>query len=146
MESNLTVAEAAYIAGIIDGEGCVAILKKKQAGYNPTYTPRLIVANTNLPLILWLKETTGLGNVTKRKKRQKAHHKCSYNWALYSSDLKLLLPQVKQYLLCKSEQVVAVEKLMSLKHPGSAGFSKEALQTREDLFQTARTLNKRSTK
>ena len=144
MESNLTVAEAAYVAGISDGEGCIGIVKKRQAGYKPSYSARLIVTNTYLPLLMWLKDTTGLGSIHPRKKRQKAHHKCSYNWSLYSTDLKVLLPQVKQYLLCKTRQAKVVEELMGLKHPGSVGFSEEALQIRENLYQTIRTLNKKS--
>ena len=49
----VNVAEKAYIAGIIDGEGTVTLVLKHS---NETHSPEISVANTDIELLQWLKK------------------------------------------------------------------------------------------
>ena len=58
----------AYLAGIIDGEGTIVIAKGKirKGRINHPYSLRLVVMNTDIRLIEWLKENFGGSIHTKR--------------------------------------------------------------------------------
>ena len=42
--NNLTDTQKAYIAGFLDGEGCITIYKRI---YNEGYQPQVIITNSN---------------------------------------------------------------------------------------------------
>lgn len=66
----MTPTDAAYLAGVVDGEGSIIIAKTTKRSekrvYNPTYSPILVVANTSLALIDWC---VARGAVLRRTKR-----------------------------------------------------------------------------
>jgi len=49
----------AYIAGIIDGEGSIGIYKNRKY-----YVPKVTIANTNLDLLVYIKDCLGMGSIT----------------------------------------------------------------------------------
>ncbi len=67
---TLTDPEAAYIAGIVDGEGTVSLVR-----HHGTENRRAVVsvANTEHDLLAYLKATIGAGRIT-RKRVAKDHH------------------------------------------------------------------------
>ena len=70
--------EKAYIAGIIDGEGTITLVRKHQ---NENYSPEVSVANTNIGLLNWIKEKVGYGQIMKKPKRLE-HHSTAYTWRI----------------------------------------------------------------
>lgn len=95
----LSEVELAYIAGIVDGEGCISMYRQ-----NTTYFPRLNVVNTNRDLAEYLKKR--LGGVIMERKRVKLCWKDSYEWQVQHQKaidtVRMLLP----YLLLKKEQAL----------------------------------------
>ncbi len=65
--------EKAYIAGIVDGEGTVTLMKHHK---NETPLPSVSIANNNLGLLKRIKFLVG-GNICTKKKRL-PHHSDSY--------------------------------------------------------------------
>src|SRR5579872_5495369 len=54
---TLTEAELAYIAGIIDGEGHITVIRSQRKNSRfPLYTPRVGITNQSEVLIRWLDE------------------------------------------------------------------------------------------
>lgn len=98
-ESNL-----AYLAGIIDGEGCIRIAKRvkrseEKWGY---YELSLVVTNTDARLIKWIESTFG-GSVTPLARR-KSHHKDLYEWVVSSRAAGSILSAVEKFMIVKKEQ------------------------------------------
>jgi hypothetical protein len=84
---ELTTQERlAYLAGIIDGEGCVCMTKGRVNKNSPKicYKVRLTICSTSLVLLDWLVENFG-GNYTQKplKKGMELLHSKSYNWNIH---------------------------------------------------------------
>ena len=102
----LSETEAAYIAGIIDGEGTLTIRKKKPAAKVshrlPSYSVTFSVSNTATLLIHWLQNKCG-GSVHHYENRCKNCRPYA-RWDLHTRQATELLHQVTPYLLIKHEQ------------------------------------------
>jgi hypothetical protein len=103
---NLTIAQASYIAGFIDGDGTISITQqgdRSKSSYSITFR----VGNTNKNVLKWLKKTTGLGKITKMytsNNWDRPNIKQMYNWTVYPTEIRVLLPQVLPYLIVKKER------------------------------------------
>ena len=77
----MTEAEAAYIAGLFDGEGTITYKKYKEKKTNGIYDCWRIsmeIAMTDRSVLVWLTEVLGCG--TLNKKPRKNGHKMQYRW------------------------------------------------------------------
>ena len=77
----MTETEAAYIAGLFDGEGTITYKKYKEKKKNGTYDCWRIsmeIAMTDRSVLVWLTEVLGCG--TLNKKPRKNGHKMQYRW------------------------------------------------------------------
>ena len=77
----MTEAEAAYIAGLFDGEGTITYKKykeKKRNGIYDCWRISMEIAMTDKSVLIWLTEVLGCG--TLNKKPRKNGHKMQYRW------------------------------------------------------------------
>lgn len=140
----------AYLAGIIDGEGCITITvskykddtKPKQRGVH--YVSRIQVTNTDRRLINWLVSNFG-GNVHGNGRRKKGW-KESYKWLLTGHKVQeSLLLAVLPYLILKREQALTVLEFIRMNgenNPAKRQIFKErinVLNRRGSLSQEANT-------
>ena len=75
---RLTSSEAAYIAGIIDGEGTVT-LTRTHRGENRR--PIVSIRSTELPLLQYVRDVIGAGRITS-KARARTHHSPSFAYCV----------------------------------------------------------------
>jgi hypothetical protein len=101
---TLSLAQSAYIAGIVDGEGHIGVQYKrpKKHYWSPHYQPLVIVTNTWLPLLEWCQTRTGIGTISPRAKV--LGRKNAYAWYLRSDEQVTFLHVVLPYLIVKAEQ------------------------------------------
>jgi hypothetical protein len=104
---RLSATSAAYIAGIVDGEGTVT-LTRHHAGENRRLA--VSVANTELPLLQYLVDEVGAGRIT-RKRTTCPRHTPSFCYAIWSRQaldlLQQLLPHLRSYKRRRAELAVA---------------------------------------
>jgi len=137
----------AWLAGIIDGEGC----------FVATYTKdnwlqlKLMVAMTHLPTINHLGHLFG-GTVLQETPRAKPNCKQSYRWQLgRKQGLATVIGLCMPYLVTKSRQAEVVLEMLDMSArlgPASRtrGMWKEKdFERREELYLELRRLNKRGT-
>lgn len=91
---SLSSSEAAYIAGIIDGEGTVT-LTRTHRGENRR--PIASISSTELALLEYVRGVVGAGRIT-RKARTRSYHSPSFAYCLSSRQALSLLRQVSGYL------------------------------------------------
>lgn len=146
---NLNKAQLGYIAGVIDGEGSISIIKASTK-YNFSYQLRLIVTNTDYRMLKWLKDTIGYGNVAERKRsKYKPNWSNVYVYAITANKAKDLLKAVYPYLVIKREQAdIAIEftkTILAQKNNiyGCEGMKAEILQKRQDFKSRINFLNRR---
>lgn len=99
LPNQLSVPEAAYIAGLLDGEG--SICPRKGRGVE------VIVVGTYLPMLEWLLATTGTGTISKPLTRTGAlGSKDCRHWTTGSVPAVELLRQLVPYMIEKRQRAV----------------------------------------
>lgn len=91
---SLSIADAAYIAGLIDGEGTITLSRRHAQDRRQLVVS---IANTELPLLEFVLQQLGVGKIT-RKKIAAAHHTPSYSFAIANRQALSLLQQLQPYL------------------------------------------------
>ena len=86
----LTRVDAAYIAGLIDGEGTITLTRKHR---NENRQLAISISSTEKNLLEFVLNTTGVGKIT-NKRIAKAHHTPSYVYAIYNRQALDLLEQI----------------------------------------------------
>jgi hypothetical protein len=90
----LSVADAAYLAGLIDGEGTVA-LSRRHAGERRQLV--LSISSTERDLLDWTRQATGVGKIT-RKRSISTKHAPAFTYAVANRQALAILEQVSPYL------------------------------------------------
>ncbi len=90
----ISISEAAYCAGIIDGEGSISLTRNRK---NRWPSPQVSVASTDKELVQWLRNRFGGSIVT--KKPRKINHSQSYDWKLTDRRALQFLQIVRPYLV-----------------------------------------------
>jgi hypothetical protein len=93
-QQRLTDIEAAYIAGLIDGEGTIT-LTRKHRGENRQLA--VTISNTEIELLRYVKMIVNAGKIT-RKRTTSHRHTPSFTYALYNRQALVLLEQISPFL------------------------------------------------
>jgi hypothetical protein len=108
----MSVAEAAYVAGIIDGEGSVYIDLRRGV-----VAPKLSISNTYLPMLEWFVRTTGIGHINKHAPEGKTT-KATFFLRCNGEGAETILRQVRQFMIIKKEQAaIAIAAQERLRDP-----------------------------
>lgn len=91
---QLKVADAAYIAGLVDGEGTITLSRKHR---NENRQLSLTVSSTERPLLTYLRRVIGAGRIT-NKRPAKSHHSPSGAYAINNRQAYALIEQISPYL------------------------------------------------
>ncbi len=138
--TQLSEVEYAYIAGIIDGEGCFSIKK------NMTTAPhiRVTVGNTHEGIIDWLKDMIG-GAKWITTYAEGVNRKTAYYFEMGGKALRFHLPFICPFLKIKKEQgKLALEFVSTLEAPsGRRKLSEQTRETRLNIEKEIKKLNKR---
>ena len=95
----LTVAQAAYLAGILDGEGCFSLRKSKNSAYH-VYISEVAVGTTTPDLTDWLHAVIP-GSII-HASTPPGNREASCTWRVSTKEgLTWMLPQVIEYLVIK---------------------------------------------
>lgn len=139
---KLTSEECAYLAGLIDGEGCFSIVKRKSRG-RVVHQAALVIAMTAGDLLEYWQQRTGLGKITTQEACN--GHKKYYRWTLWSRQGATLCAAVRPYLMLKRPCADVFERFRATKglQLGRAGVSVGLLAVREGLKQEMHALNYR---
>lgn len=110
--SVLNLAQAAYLAGIVDGEGSIILYRRGRGA-----SLRLAVASTDTRLLDWCVATTGVGGFL-MKPRANPNHKASGQWACNSQAAESVISQLEPFLVIKREQAaLALDFMRRLRMP-----------------------------
>jgi len=91
---DLSNSSAAYIAGLIDGEGTITLVRKHK---NENRQLSISISSTEISMLEFVKSATGVGKIT-NKRTSKSHHTPSFAYAVYNRQALALLKQVSPFL------------------------------------------------
>ena len=92
--NTLSLADAAYIAGLVDGEGTITLSRKHT---NERRQLVISVSNTELAILDFVLRQVGAGKIT-TKRTVKAQHSPSFTYAIWNRQALNLLDQVAPFL------------------------------------------------
>lgn len=144
---EMSVAEKAYLAGLIDGEGYVGITRAtasvpaKACKRGIAYRLLLSVRMTDRSPLDFAARCTGLGGVRKQAV-PKGGFRVPWVWQLWSRQAAALLEAIRPYLLVKASQAdVCIEFQRAMRMPGRNGLSDVEWALRESCWARTKELN-----
>ena len=103
---DLIDTDAAYIGGLIDGEGTITLTRKHK---NENRQLSVSISSTEIALLDYVKSVTGIGKIT-NKRTSKPHHTPSFAYAVYNRQalalLQKILPYLKSYKRRRAELIL----------------------------------------
>ena len=146
--NKLTQYQKGWLSGIIDGEGCISLIKEKRlyfkVGY--TYKARFNVGNTDLKLVKETQKIIGGGCIVKASKRfrEDIRHKPFWNLDVSANIIRDIFPQIK--LIIKDEQRKLLLRALKIleRHCGRSlpPRTNKEIKDLEKIYQKIRELNK----
>ena len=102
---NLCETDKAYIAGLLDGEGCIGIdrIKSKNKTWEYDFRIRIVITNKDENVICWLKCVTGIGCAYIHGGRYKENWNIIHRWQAVSEKAREFLLAVRPYLRIKKD-------------------------------------------
>jgi len=145
--TNQTAEQFAYLAGIVDGEGCFYFGKVKQGKYgNGTqWHCKLAVTSCDKCLTDWLNDLFG-GTKEQRYRytSKRAFERPIHRWDASGLMLDYLLPKILPYLIIKRKQCeTMIEIRKTYANIGSQRLPDEIVSRREEFLIIMRNLNSR---
>lgn len=142
-----------YLAGLVDGEGYLALARIRRPGRSPEYCVRLVVYNTNLELLCRVQRSWGgtLSSVGQRRVRWKPSYALIWTNAAASELVQVIAP----YLRIKASQATLLlryqdhlRRLPRSRDPQGhlLPLPAEERLRREGLFSELKELNTRDTR
>jgi len=125
--------EAAYLAGLIDGEGTVTLCRKHR---NENRQLCVSISSTERQMLEWVVATTGVGKITSKRIASKRHSP-SFTYAVYNRQALSLLEQTQTWLKTykRMRAVLILEQYLRLT-PRNGHYTPE-LKDAKRLFEQA---------
>lgn len=143
---KMSSSTKAYIAGIVDGEGCIGIYRmagKRNRKEAARLCLRLIVGSTTKPLLDWLQLMTGIGTVTIHGPGDN-RRKPSWDWQVRGRQAVELLFQLASYVIVKERQIhIACEFMNTMGPVGRHELSERTVIARKKVANAMRLANQR---
>ncbi len=139
----LEATDAAYLAGLIDGEGSIALWRGFQKnGVTHTYRPIIEISNTHLGVLEWVKLLVGNGwlGLTNPKNVRVHLHRPLYRYRFRTTDLHWVIPQIRPYLKIKGAQADLLVRYFDVVPHTRPDVDRSVL---ESMWETSRALNQR---
>lgn len=131
------IATIAYMAGLLDGEGCLLVEVNDTDRKRPSYYPRVTITQKDKRLLLWVQRNFG-GKILENR------YTYVWQWHCPISGLIPLLQSVLPYLTIKKEQASLMIALRySIEEWKTKRYDDGSMQVPEDAYQFRKALAER---
>lgn len=132
------MASLRYMAGFVDGEGCIGFAKCRSSLY-----PQVVVVNTNREILEQFKKRFG-GDIRPLSKR-KSNWKIAYSWRVNWQKAVSFIDAIYPYLIIKTAQAELVFAWAAIKEGTSkrTRFDQDHKDTLDFINSRSKWLNKR---
>jgi hypothetical protein len=108
--------DKAYLAGMVDGEGCISILSQIDKSGTMTYRLIIDVSSTDAGVIHYLHELWGVGAIHITRPND-GRHRDGYHWVVSSRYAADLLATILPYLILKKNQAELALRFQATMRP-----------------------------
>ena len=115
MYEHLTAAEMGYLAGLIDGEGCISIMSQgSKQRKSRRFALRVAIKMTHLGVLKYVQTLIG-GSIQSEIESQNIRWKKQHRWIIARrSEVKALLTALAPYLIVKRGQAELALRFINL--------------------------------
>ena len=131
---QLSDIEIGYLAGLIDGEGYIQIVRRKQK-YGYEYEMKISICSTDMRLVDWIVNKCG-GKYYNTTPPNRLLHKPQYRWQISGKAAIGILKIVEPYSIIKRQQCEIALRFLDLK-------SERCPSKRDKLYSEMRIFNRR---
>jgi len=132
MVRQLITADAAYIAGIIDGEGTISLTRRHR---NENRQLEVSISNTDMALLQFVKQCVGAGRIS-NKRTYRHNHRQSATFCISNRQALYLLEQVRPYLRTyKAERADLVLQNYLQLTPRNGFYTSEITKLRDEFVE-----------
>lgn len=149
MKSSVSAFKIAYLAGLLDGEGSICILRgshkeTEERVWFEKYTLRLSITNTDLFLLEWVRKNFG-GSIHPRKEVN-VRWKKAWIWYCGGKTAESIIRKCLRFCISKKEQAkIALTFRVTFKGNRTAyRIPSNILKERAEAYQAIKNLNGRS--
>ena len=145
---ELTDIDAAYIAGLVDGEGCLSIVRQKNSNCRGGFAYRcgFRIASSNQSIMEWLSDTIGAGCVKSHQPKMR-NSKRQWSLDLWSDDAAALTTRLLPFLRIKrpnAELLLAFQNALTQRV--GVPLTDPEIAFRDECYHKSRALNQRGLK
>jgi hypothetical protein len=132
--NDVTSEERAYIAGIIDGEGSIMLIRFHK---NQHPAPCINISSATIELLEWVLEITKMRSIQSKKNYKPHCHQNSYTYTVRYNDAIELLSKVEPYLIIQQKKQRGKMILTEYKSltPRNGRYSPALLKAKEYFYQ-----------
>jgi hypothetical protein len=150
--AHISPEDAGWVAGLVDGEGCIGLTAHKTAGdkdgslRSHRFYPRCNIAGTSLAMLEEVQRVVGFGNIVKSGRCE--GRKQGYVWHVPISHLKPFLQRITPILRLKKDQALLALVYLDWKEvgrDGGPGLPLEMVPYTIEVYHRMRSLNRRGT-
>jgi len=138
----------AWVAGFVDGEGCLTITRSRNKVGTWTFTPVVVIANTVRAPLDEIHRRAGVGSVNTRPRP--APFKTQYQYTVGSQNAQRFIRAIRPYLRVKGAQADILLRFVALDRSTSGGRRADQRANyavrrapQVGLYEEVRALNKR---
>jgi hypothetical protein len=143
--------DISYIAGFIDADGSITIVKENPSSYNrranPSYTPSMAAYSTKEEVVIFIQNILG-GAYSFRKGRK--NRQDGYEWRVGGQQIKKNITTLYPYLKVKKKQAEIILELINWKERNKksheVSYNQKGIEYLESLYQTIGKLQLRGKK
>lgn len=138
----MTSEQCSYLAGLVDGEGSIAISQRRPKGcINIAYSDYIKICNTDLRMLEWSKRIVGKGTINSCNNPNRK--RTLYVWTVHSLEAEDFLKKIYKYLVIKKEQadIFFIYRDTYYNRYFQAGTPKNILKIRENCFHELKKLH-----
>lgn len=150
METTDTIL--AYMAGLVDGEGCLTIARQnRKERKNPSFKTSVTVSNTDRRLVDIFKEHFGGCIYETKDKRVSKGWANSFTWHCTAGNSRIFLKAILPYLIAKKQQAILILEFQEMQSKyvrksfgqglGTKGLNEQDIANREYYHNAVRSLN-----
>jgi LAGLIDADG endonuclease len=127
---HLSPTDAAYIAGIVDGEGTISLTRRHR---NENRQLEVSISNTDINLLQFVKERIGAGQISK-KRTYRINHTASATYSVSNRQALSLLEQLYPYLKTYKAERARLALAHYLELTPRNGFYTDEILRKRDIF------------
>jgi len=130
---NLKPDQAAYIAGIVDGEGTITLTRRHKDAYRHL---ALTISSTEPSMLQWIRDIVEVGQITSKRTYSRKHAP-SYTYQIFNQQALDLTSQIYPYLRSykRGRAKLVLRKYKKLT-PRNGKYSENTLEQRGEFIES----------